>query len=104
MRRNILNLAYAKAFNLVPLCSPLIFLYSLLFCQRTTSELHRQSFQMNSPSHLKHYRNQQQFSHTLVQHNKFYEYSTVKVNNGALNTESLDNIAVIFAYSGLISY
>ena len=52
MRQNILNLAYAKAFNLVPIGSPVIFLYDLLFHQRTTNQLHRQSFQINSPSSL----------------------------------------------------
>ena len=71
MSGNILNLAYAKAFDLVPLCSPVTFLYDMLFHQRTTNQFHRQSFQTS-----------------LVQCNKFYEYSTVKDDNGALETES----------------
>ena len=73
MRENILNLACAKAFDVVPLRSPVILLYYWLFHQRTTNQFHRQSSQITSPSHLHHH--------------WFYEYSTVKDNNRALQTE-----------------
>ena len=39
MSGNILNLAYAKVINLVLVCSPVIFLYNLLFHQRTTTPI-----------------------------------------------------------------
>ena len=61
--RKYSKLAYAEAFNLVPLCNPMILLYDLLFHQRTTNQLHHQIFQMNSPSHPHHCSNQQRLSH-----------------------------------------
>ena len=49
---------------------------------------------MNSPFRLHLHLKQQRFSRifltSLVLHNKFYEYSTVKDNNEALKTESLE--------------
>ena len=56
------HLQYAKAIHVVPLCSPVIFLYNLFFHLRTTNQLHRESFQITSPSHLHHHWNQQQLS------------------------------------------
>ena len=89
MSGNILNLAYTEAFNVVPLCSPVIFLYNLLF--HLTKELpisFTARASISSPSHLHHHWNQQQLSQIfltpLVQHDKFYQYSTVKDHNGAL--------------------
>ena len=63
MSDNILNLAYTMAFNLVPLCSPVIILYNLLFHQKTTNQLHCQSFQMNSQSDFDHHWNPQRLSY-----------------------------------------